>query len=258
MAAQLTLGFDEREDRGPLEARAVPLTLVTNVLYGHVDAALSDRARQSVAAFRAHWQEWRSACALRSAPDALEYLLEASGFKSAWRRFPEFERARLEADAARLITAATRFAAAGSTARAGLQDVVQAIEDGRCEIPPGAATPGAVVCTSIVGAKGRRAQYAFIVGVAHERFPRIYVSHAMAFSKKYGLIVRENVAGGAAQTAKFAWYYAKHRAKARFLEGEARVLDYGLRRAERAGRATGYGTPPHWAAGHDLLARYGA
>ena len=76
----------------------------------------------------------------------------------------------------------------------------------------------------------------------------------MAFSRNYGLIVRDNVAGGAPQTAKFAWYYAKFDAKARYLAQEQRALRYALSRAAQSATATGFGQVPHWAAGEDLLA----
>jgi superfamily I DNA/RNA helicase len=110
------------------------------------------------------------------------------------------------------------------------------------------------VTESIVAVKGLRFDHVFVAGVAHERFPRIYTSRAMAFSRTYGLIVRENIAGGAAQTAKFAWYYAKFGAKAMYIDEERRALSYGLSRARIGATATGYGTPPYWAREHDLLA----
>ena len=72
--------------------------------------------------------------------------------------------------------------------------------------------------------KGERFAHVVVAGVAHERFPRIYVSRPMAFSRKYGLIARDNVGDGAPQTAKYAWYYARFEAKRRYLEGERRVL----------------------------------
>lgn len=107
---------------------------------------------------------------------------------------------------------------------------------------------------SIVAIKGLRYEHVFVVGVAHERFPRIYTSHAMAFSRTYGLIVRENVARGAAQTAKFAWYYARFGAKSMYLNEEQRALAYGLSRARASASASGFGVPPRWAKDQDLLA----
>jgi hypothetical protein len=203
-AAQLSLGVAQFDDMLPFARPPVPPTLAMNALYGHMDHALSDRARESLSTFRERWSEWRSACVLLAAPRALAYLIEGAGFRSDSRRLPEHASARFESDAARLISGAAGYAAASPSS--GLKTFVEAFERGECEILPASDVPGAITCTSIVGAKGRRAQYVFVAGVAHERFPRIYVSHAMAFSRKYGLIVRENVAGGAAQTAKFAWY----------------------------------------------------
>src|SRR6202011_599392 len=90
---------------------------------------------------------------------------------------------------------------------------------------------------------------------SHHGFPRVSVSRALAFSPRFGLIVRENVAGGPQQTCKFAWYYANFGAKARYLAEEKRALAYGLSRADRFAVATGFGSPPRWAADHDLLAQ---
>jgi len=135
--------------------------------------------------------------------------------------------------------------------------VARALESGLAAIEP--STPGgdAVVSETIAGVKGSRAPYVFVTGVAHNRFPRIYVSHALSFTKQWGLIARENVAGGASQTAKFAWYYAKHGAKRMYIEEERRALAYALSRADIAAHATGYGSTPRWAADQDLLSGYG-
>ncbi|MDQ6781346.1 MAG: hypothetical protein M3Z37_09385, partial [Candidatus Eremiobacteraeota bacterium] len=59
----------------------------------------------------------------------------------------------------------------------------------------------------------------------------------------------------AAQTAKFAWYYAKFGAKDMYLEEERRALDYGLSRATVSAAASGFGSPPRWAKQQDLLAQ---
>ena len=136
----------------------------------------------------------------------------------------------------------------------GLGEAVAAVECGLIDPRNAARARGALVLDGIVDVKGEYFMHVIVAGVARERFPRVYVSRAMAFSRKYGLIVRENVADGAAQTAKFAWYYTKFDAKRRYLEGERRALRYGLSRGISSSAATGFGTPPRWAKDEDLLA----
>jgi hypothetical protein len=157
-------------------------------------------------------------------------------------------------DARRLVAAA---AARSALAQNRMREVVRAIEEGTAPVGEAVDSPDAIACRTILGTKGRRAGHVFVMGVAHERFPRIYVSRPLAFSKRYGLIARENTAGSAAQTAKFAWYYAKFGAKERFFDEERRALEYGLARASAGACATGFGKPPRWAKDGDLLARFG-
>lgn len=249
-AGQLSLdvGLDDARvtgARGPAST-----TLAENVLYGHADQRLSERARAALGRFRDRWSVWRASCATMSAPAALVYLIDAAGFRAAWHGRPAHERARLADDARRLIAAA-------SDAGDALGDVARAFEAGTIAVEAAPRCHDAIACSTIGGVKGRRAPYVFIVGVAHNRFPRVYVSHALAFTKQWGLIARENVAGGAAQTAKFAWYYAKHGAKRMYMEEERRALAYALSRADVQAYVSGYGTPPRWAADQDLLKAYG-
>ena len=251
-ADQLALDVGQNDTRLVAERGTPVATLAENVLYGHADAALSEHGRTSLAAFRERWSQWRDACAGLSAPAAIAYLAQAAGFTAAQHAAPPHLRRRLAEDLERLVGAA---AALGG---ASLRDTAHELEKGLGHVDPASDAGDAVTCRTILGAKGIRKPYVFVAGVAHERFPRVYVSRAMAYSKKFGLIVRENVAGGAAQSAKFAWYYAKFGAKGRYLDEERRALAYGLARANRAASASGFGKPPRWAADHDLLSAHGA
>jgi superfamily I DNA/RNA helicase len=251
-AAQLTLDMADADVRGPGPRGLAQTTLAENVLYGDADAILSDHGRESVRRFRERWADWRKRVPRMSAPEALAMLIDEAGYAAVWHAAPAALRPRLRDDARRLIAAVSRVAA-GSLAAAA-----RSIEAGLGCIEPARDWPEAVSCRTILGAKGVRKPYVFVVGVSHERFPRVYMSRGMAFSKRYGLVVRENVAGGAAQSAKFAWYYAKFGAKRLYLEEERRALEYALSRADVAARATGFGRPPRWAADQDLLAAHGA
>ena len=249
-AAQLTLDVDLDDARVSGE-RGATGTLADNVLYGAADPRLTPQALASLVEFRRRWDVWRKTCARMSPAAGLSYLMEASGFRGAWHNAPAHLRARLADDAQRLVAAAAR-------ARGGLGEVARALAEGAVRVDAARATGNCVRCDTIAAMRGKRAPYVFVAGVVHERFPRVYVSRALAFSKKWGLIPRENVASGAAQTAKFAWYYAAFRAKQLYLDEERRALRYALTRADIAAQASGFGQAPRWAAASDFLSDLGA
>jgi len=253
-AAQLELDVGGGEQKRGRDRGAVRTLLSENVLYGGADRALPETTREVLRRFREQMSIWRAACAALPPPDAFSLLARDSGFALRWRQQTAYAMTRSADDAARIEQAIASAVRAGIAT--SLRTAIKALEDRIIEPRAAARTPGALVCDGIVGVKGERFAHVVVAGVAHERFPRIYVARAMAFSRKYGLIVRDNVADGAAQTAKFAWYYAKFEAKRRYLDGERRVLRYGLSRGVRSAAATGYGTPPHWAKDEDLLAEF--
>jgi len=253
-AAQLELDVGGGEQKRGRDRGAVRTLLTDNVLYGGADKALPETTREVLRRFRDRLTTWRAACAALAPSEAFALLARDSGFMLRWRRQPAFAMSRLIGDATRIEEAIASAVSAGVAG--SLRSAIGALEEGIIEPRAAARTAGALVCDGIVGVKGERFAHVVVAGVAHERFPRIYVARAMAFSRKYGLIVRDNVADGAAQTAKFAWYYAKFEAKRRYLDGERRVLRYGLSRGVGSAAATGYGTPPHWAKDEDLLAEF--
>jgi superfamily I DNA/RNA helicase len=227
-------------------------TLARNLLDGSADDSLSPEALASVHSLRADLERWRAATLGMSIVRRILFLADAAGFRTHWNAAKPFERARLADDMARVAEAAAQIEAAKAGATFG--DVEDALESGLVHLRPAKASEGCVVAETVVGVKGRRFDYVFVAGCAHERFPRIYTSHSMAFSRTYGLIIRENVAPGAGQTAKFAWYYARFGAKSMYLDEERRALQYGLARARRQATASGFGSVPGWARDHDLLA----
>jgi len=251
-AAQLPLDVGLLDVRVAGSRGTVSTTLASNALYGNTDLKLSEHGRASLVAFRERWSTWRRECAGMDPSAAIAFLIGSAGFTASWHAADLHTRSRLANDGRRLVAAAARSRAKG------LREVARTLEEGFGCLAPALDARDAVTVRTILGAKGYRKPYVFVAGVAHERFPRVYVSRSMAYSKKYGLIVRENVAGGASQTAKFAWYYAKFGAKALYLEEERRALNYALSRADVAAHASGFGTPPRWAAKNDLLAAHGA
>ncbi|HZW73115.1 MAG TPA: hypothetical protein VFF43_06185, partial [Caldimonas sp.] len=167
-AAQLTLDVDIDDPRVSGE-RGATGTLADNVLYGAADLRLAPQARASLEQFRSRWAVWRKRCARMSAAAALSYLIEAAGFRAAWHDEPVHLRARLSDDGRRLVAAAAR-------ARGGLSAVARALAEGAILVDAARTTPGCVRCDTIAEMRGKRAPYVFVAGIAHERFPRVYVS----------------------------------------------------------------------------------
>ncbi|MBC5825497.1 MAG: hypothetical protein GIW99_01030 [Candidatus Eremiobacteraeota bacterium] len=249
---QLSLDIGARESRRGATTEARRTVLGDNVLKGGVDHMLPEETRQNLTGFRAALKGWREAAAGQCASVALALLFDVAGFRARRNDKARHALDRFADDAARVLEAAVAMQAAHPGITLG--DIVRALERGDAPFRPARMPRSAVICDAILDAKGQRWQHVIVAGVAHERFPRVYMPRGMAFSRKYGLIVRDNVAGGPAQTAKFAWYYSKFNAKARYLAEEARALRYGLSRASETAVATGFGDTPRWARGGDLLA----
>ena len=246
---QLTLEMGVPQKSGGAQRQAD--VLARNMATGAADTLLPAGTRERVAAFRERLAGWRLACAGLSPAARFIYIAVAAGFWAHWDEAQPYERERLYGDCARVTRAIELAAHSGAL---DFSEIARLLGDQIMPLGRASPVPGAVVADTIVAHKGARFDHVFVAGVAHERFPRIYTSHAMAFSRTYGLIVRENVAPGAPHAAKFAWYYAKFGAKGMYLDEERRALAYALSRATKSACATGYGTPPHWARNHDLLA----
>jgi superfamily I DNA/RNA helicase len=255
--AQLTLDIGLEDDRAGHARPAPPQTLSSNVFSGKADHLLSARARTALSELRQNLLRWNGAHAALAPAALIATLAAEAGFTAFWSSQPQWLRSRLHDDLRRLVAAASAWAATADEGRETAA-FVRALEDGRAMPRSAQGDEGAVSCMPIVDAKGKRVPFAFVLGVAHERFPRVYIARSLAFSKKYGLIVKDSAGAGAAQTAKFAWYYAKFGAKAMYLQEEARALDYGIRRADSSAFVTGFGKAPRWAADQDLLTKYGA
>ncbi|MBV8282338.1 MAG: ATP-dependent helicase [Candidatus Eremiobacteraeota bacterium] len=247
---QLALDVGVGDERKRPATERQRLALSRNLLEGAIDERLPETGRELMMRFRATLASWRSSCAGLSPAGALARLAKSGGFVKHWQAEPASRQARLTDDMLRVIEA---FVNGQAQSGRSLNELVRAFEDGALPVRPARRSAHAIACDIISGSKGVRWPYAFVVGLAHERFPRIYVARGMAFSKTYGLIVRENVAPGAAQTAKFAWYYARFDAKGLYLAEERRALRYGLSRGWRGAWASGFGTPPRWAKDYDLL-----
>jgi hypothetical protein len=252
--AQLSLDVGAGEGKRGRDRGAFRTRLANNVLYGDADGSLPESSRAVLQRFRTRLAQWSATCLSLNPAEAFAFLTHASGFTMRWRQHAHFAQPRLADDAARIEEAIA--ASVDSGVARSLRAAVDSVEGGLIAPRPAARTGAALVCDGIVAVKGEHFAHVIVAGVAHERFPRIYLPRAMAFSRKYGLIVRDNVADDAPQTAKFAWYYAKFDAKRRYLDGERRALRYALSRGIASAAVTGYGSPPRWAKDEDLLAEY--
>ncbi|HZV79876.1 MAG TPA: UvrD-helicase domain-containing protein [Candidatus Binatus sp.] len=247
LALDVGVGDERTRPRGERQRTALSL----NLLEGRVDDRLPDAVRDVLGRFRLRFEKWRREYAGLPPAGVLARLARSGGFVSRWQENP-LGRARRLDDMVRVIEA---FAGAHARGIASLNAIVHAFEEGDIVVRDAMRSADAIACDSIASAKGERWPHVLVAGVAYERFPRVYVPRAMAFSRTYGLIVRENVAPGAAQTAKFAWYYARFDAKGLYLAQERRALAYGLSRGSRSAYASGFGSPPRWAKDYDLLPR---
>jgi superfamily I DNA/RNA helicase len=248
---QLALDVGAEEQHRRADESRQRTALARNVMDGSADQRLPEAARAAVRAFRENLARWRDETRGLSPGAVLAHLAVAAGFHRRWGSEQANLRARLLDDEKRVIEAVVEETRRSDDA---LPALVRRLEDGELPMRAAIRSEDLVACEAIVDAKGERWPHVFVVGLAYERFPRVYVARAMAFTKTYGLIVRENVASGASQTAKFAWYYAKFDAKTRYLKEERRALRYALSRGTLSATASGFGTPPRWAADHDLLA----
>ena len=249
---QLALGVGVGDERRREASAAATKTLARNVFEGAVDERLNETARNRVSGFRAAMARWRAELANAPAWEVARRLAHVGGFDRQWASAPSHRRERLRDDAERVIEAIAERAQLDPTLP--LNTLIHDFEDGKLVVRAAERSSDAIACDTITSAKGCHWRHVFLAGLAYERFPRVYISRKMAFSRTYGLIVRENVAPGAAQTAKFAWYYARFDAKALYLAEERRALAYGLARGTVSASASGFGTPPRYAKDYDLLA----
>jgi hypothetical protein len=249
--AQLSLDVGGGDGKRGRDRGAMRTRLANNVLYGEADGSLPESSRAVLQQFRRRLARWSAACLAVGPAEAFSFLTIASGFARRWREQADFATQRLLDDAVRIEEALAAAVHSGNTR--SLRAAVDVVESGLVEPREAIRSKAALICDGIVEVKGEHFSHVIVAGVAHERFPRIYLPRSMAFSRKYGLIVRDNVADSAPQTAKFAWYYARFEAKRRYLDGERRALRYAVSRGTASAAVTGFGSPPHWAKDEDLL-----
>jgi len=103
---------------------------------------------------------------------------------------------------------------------------------------------GCVQLLSIEAARGREFDRVAIANVRAGAFPRYYSPEAFLFSKRYGMIPKDNAGDArASRTAKFTYYTFRYKTRQHYFERERRALEYGLRRARADVLVTASGRP---------------
>lgn len=219
------------------------LRLGYNVLYGECDDALPAEALRRVRRFRALRREWLDALATEP--------FEAFA-RRVWRdglaREGETGSARAQAQQAMLHRLLQRLAGAREWQRASLGDVLEYAE--RCaagDIAPVPTTDddplGFVTIRSVEAAQGLEYSCVVVADVHPGAFPLWYAADAFLFSRRLGMIPKDNVGDAhASRTAKFSYYMFRMKAAQRYYERERRAFRYALSRAKEHVLVTASGT----------------
>ncbi|MGH7708656.1 MAG: 3'-5' exonuclease, partial [Vulcanimicrobiaceae bacterium] len=113
--------------------------------------------------------------------------------------------------------------------------------------------PGVQVLT-VENARGAEFRHVFVADVRAGAFPRYYVPDAFLFSRRLGIIPRENVGDArAARTAKFTYALRELRARDQYNAAERRALYVALTRASETAYVSASGRPTRGANTPELL-----
>ncbi|MBV8531585.1 MAG: hypothetical protein JO104_09725 [Candidatus Eremiobacteraeota bacterium] len=97
---------------------------------------------------------------------------------------------------------------------------------------------------SVEAARGQEYDYAIVAGVRPGAFPRWYAPEAFLFSRRLGIVPRENAGDApAARTAKFSYYVFVTKAAQHYYARERNAFEYAIRRARKTALVTASGTP---------------
>jgi superfamily I DNA/RNA helicase len=234
---------DAEDEKGRRWDRRRNLRLAMNVVRGDRDADIPPVARERLIAFRAARRRWmaleRSAPLGTLARTVFAETVLAGDAASATARF----RAALVERLARDVDAfATR------SPRATLHDFLvhaERVAAGGLGAPFEPLDASAVAVRNVEAAKGDEFDHVFVVDVRAGAFPRYYVPDAFLFSKRYGMIAKENAGAttAASRTAKYTYY--EHRVKLRdaYNAEERRAFGVATSRAVERLWITASGTP---------------
>jgi superfamily I DNA/RNA helicase len=220
------------------------LRLGWNVVRGEQDGALPPDAAARLQRFRRLREGWI---------DAVDALPFEDFVRRVWREGlardgdPASARARAQQVALRRLLERLR-AYVAERPDAGLAEVLTYAEERTfsdletCVDDESGA--GFVQILSVEAARGRGFDRVVVADARAGAFPRYYVPDAFLFSRRLGMIPKENVGEAkASRTAKFSYYVVRTKAAKRYYERERRAFAYALSRARESVLVTASGTP---------------
>jgi superfamily I DNA/RNA helicase len=218
------------------------LRLGWNVVRGEQDSALGESARRRLQRFRRLRGGWLAV--MDSSPFEVfartvwsEGLAREGAPGSARARAQQLVLQRL-LDRFRLLTALRPHATTADALAYAERRAASALES--CEPVEGEAD--CVRLLSVEAARGREFDFVVVAGACPGSFPLWYAPDAFLFSRRLGMIPKENCGGRAARTAKFTWYLFAANLRERYNARERRAFLYALGRARAGALVTASGS----------------
>jgi len=220
------------------------LRLGWNVLRGEQDAALEPEAAARVGRFRRLREGWLETMKASRFGDFArivwsEGLAREGEVGSARARAQQIALRRLLAGLEDFLEQPAESALPDALAYAQ-----QRIESGVCAFVTMPEETGFVTLASIEAAQGREFDCVVVADVHPGAFPLWYVPEAFLFSRRYGMIPKDNVGEArASRTAKFTYYMYRAKAAQHYYARERATFDYALRRARKKLLVSASGAP---------------
>ncbi|HYL26504.1 MAG TPA: 3'-5' exonuclease [Candidatus Nitrosotalea sp.] len=232
------------------------LRLGWNVIRGERDEELSDEAAARLRRFRASRERWQRVMHEVSFDDFArlvwsEGLAREGDAGSARARAQQLVLQRL---LGRLIAYAREHsdASVGDVLAYADRRIESDLES--CTSTPLGASSECVQLLSVEAARGREFEHVVVANARPGAFPRWYVPEAFLFSRRLGMVPKENAGEArAARTAKFTYYLYRSKAAQHYYERERRAFEYALRRARKSAFVTASGPPTRGVSAPEFL-----
>jgi superfamily I DNA/RNA helicase len=229
------------------------LRLGWNLVRGEQDEELSPVARARVERFRALRLQW-----LATMHDRTFEEFARSVWRDGLAREGESGSAREHAQQLvlrRLLARLTAFSRAnGDATVAELLGYAERRSISDLESCEDAAEDVGVRVLSVEAARGREFDHVVVADVRAGAFPRWYSPDAFLFSRRLGMIPKENAGDArASRTAKFSYYTFRNKSRERYNDRERRAFVYALRRARISAVVTASQAPTRGAHAPEFL-----
>lgn len=232
------------------------LRLGWNVVRGDRDAELSPEARTRIERFRSQRARWLEEMHLPFERFAREVWSEALAHEGS----AGSARARAQQLViGRLLGRLAAFASEdGGRTVAETLAYAQRRAHSELESCEDAEPEGGVRLLSVDAARGREFDRVVVANVRAGAFPRWYVPDAFLFSRRFGMIPKENAGEArASRTAKFVYYMFRTNARDNVNARERQAFAYALRRARVSALVTASETPTRGVAAPELFEELG-